>query len=112
MRSYSFAGVFNWGNSNGGSAVDMEIDGAGAGYVSEHLQFGREIFNATHMVIGPLGRRPSTCSSGASGRDIYVANDNPNAPVIYQCSATNTWTKHWEPYTYPHPLRGLSPPKE
>ena len=29
---------------------------------------------------------------------------------LYQCSAPNTWTLYYTPYTYPHPLRGASAP--
>ncbi len=29
---------------------------------------------------------------------------NTNTNTLYQCSATNTWTIYYTPYTYPHPL--------
>jgi len=28
--------------------------------------------------------------------------------VLYKCTATNTWTLYYTPYTYPHPLQGGS----
>jgi len=28
---------------------------------------------------------------------------------FYKCTATNTWTSYFTPYTYPHPLRGGGP---
>ena len=30
--------------------------------------------------------------------------------TLYVCTATNTWTAYYSPYTYPHPLEGTSPP--
>lgn len=33
---------------------------------------------------------------------------NPSTPIsgtLYKCTATNTWTAYYTPYTYPHPLR-------
>jgi hypothetical protein len=35
-----------------------------------------------------IGRSPTTPISGA----------------LYKCTATNTWTSYYTPYTYPHPL--------
>jgi hypothetical protein len=29
--------------------------------------------------------------------------------TLYRCTATNTWTKYYEPYAYPHPLRSSAP---
>lgn len=31
---------------------------------------------------------------------------NGSDGVLYRCSATNTWTVAYTPYTYPHPLQG------
>jgi hypothetical protein len=39
-----------------------------------------------------------------------VSNDeNYQGVIIYVATAANTWTKYWEPYNYPHPLRGTTP---
>jgi hypothetical protein len=46
---------------------------------------------------GLLSARPSTCTSGVG----YWATDTS---TLYQCSATNTWSAYYTPYTYPHPL--------
>lgn len=78
-------------------------------------------FNGTSGVgSGTLANRPATCTTGVA----YWATDQGNwntsgngfgQGVLYQCSATNTWTAYYTPYTYPHPLEGgtatsLAPP--
>lgn len=83
----------------------------------------------TGMGYGTLDNRPNTCTHTTSpdgdngGGVAYFATDqgswntsssNPYGVnvagadgVLYRCSATNTWTVHYTPYTYPHPLQGF-----
>lgn len=64
---------------------------------------------------GTLAARPATCTTGVG----YWATDqsctdftglvgpSPTTPLsgtLYKCTATNTWTSYYTPYTYPHPL--------
>ena len=57
---------------------------------------------------GTLANRPTTCTPGVG----YFATDQGNwnqsgsdaQGELFVCSAGNTWTLHYEPYTYPHPL--------
>jgi hypothetical protein len=65
---------------------------------------------------GPLALRPSTCTPGVG----YFATDqgswNKSSAndqgtqmsgadgVLYKCTAANTWTLYYTPYSYPHPL--------
>jgi hypothetical protein len=50
---------------------------------------------------GPTADRPTTCTPAVG----YWATDaNGGTGELYQCTATNTWTAHYTPYTYPHPL--------
>jgi hypothetical protein len=103
MSNASFAGVFAWGNLNGGNVTNLLIAN-NQGYTAEHIQFGRELFNASNMSIGPLSNRPSSCSV-APKRSVYVAtNENSQGATIYVCTGNNVWAKQWEPYIYPHPL--------
>jgi hypothetical protein len=105
MRAYTFQGVFAWGNTDGGSPLDLDIANNST-YSAEHLVAGREYFNASNMTIGPIGNRPATCSPGPSNRSVYASTDeNPQGATVYACTAPDVWTKHWEPYEYPHPLR-------
>jgi hypothetical protein len=67
---------------------------------------------------GTSANRPSTCTKGVgyfatdqgtwntSASNPYGVQQNGASGVLYQCSATNTWTTYYTPYTYPHPLQG------
>jgi hypothetical protein len=77
-------------------------------------------FNGTTGTgFGILANRPTTCVAGVA----YWATDQGNwnqsggeQGELYICTATNTWTMSYEPFTYPHPLtvsdtgRQSSPP--
>jgi hypothetical protein len=62
--------------------------------------------------FGTLANRPSTCTPTPSvlsqdqgrGGVGYFATDQGSQGTLYACSATNTWSVHYVPYTYPHPL--------
>lgn len=70
------------------------------------------VFNGTIGTgSGLLAARPSTCTAGAGG--MYAASPTGSYGVaywgtdtttLYICTATNTWTAVYTPYTYPHPL--------
>jgi len=70
-------------------------------------------FNGSSGVgFGTLADRPSTCTPTPSvlsqdqgrGGVGYFATDQGAQGTLYACSATNTWSVHYTPYTYPHPL--------
>lgn len=102
-------------------------------YASAHLQSQREYFDevgntaqtsptspfngTTGTGWGTLANRPTTCTTnttenafghGTSGVG-YYATDIGAQGTWYKCTATNTWTSFYTPYTYPHPLVS-SPP--
>lgn len=114
MSATAFAGVFSWGNTRNGSASDFVIANTSAtpvapattNYESTHVQYGREVFRgSTEITQGVIATRSATCSAGPASRSIFVSTDeNSQGARVYYCSATNTWTQLWEPYTYPHPL--------
>lgn len=62
--------------------------------------------------IGTLASRPANCTP----YEAYWATDQGNwnkkpggaQGVLYKCTAPNTWTLYYTPYTYPHPLREAS----
>ncbi len=71
---------------------------------------------ATGVGCGTLAAMPTTCTTGVgywatnqSCSDLTgMVGANPATPIsgtLYKCTATDTWTAYYTPYTYPHPLR-------
>lgn len=100
-------------------------DGAFASpdYYANHMQANRDWFEeatpftgAAGTGFGPLASRPATCTTsseaafGGQAGVGYFATDAGPQGTLYTCSATNTWTAYYQPYTYPHPLVGGAPP--
>jgi hypothetical protein len=124
--------MYVWNNrwSSTGAKVDMTVEnpwGASNPSVSDHIKPNRDFYNAvsagaqvsptspfngsTGMGFGTQANRPTTCTSSTleSGGGVgYFATDQGPAGTLYRCSAANTWTVQYVPYTYPHPLRGGS----
>ncbi len=73
-------------------------------------------FNGTAGIgQGTLASKPSTCTAGPGGNTPGVgwwATDQGNWNTsgsgsqgqLFVCTATNTWSPYYTPYTYPHPL--------
>ena len=59
---------------------------------------------------GTRANRPHFCMTGAGywATDEGSWNKRPGGSqgVLYKCTATNTWTPYYTPYSYPHPARG------
>jgi len=62
---------------------------------------------------GLLSAKPATCTTGvgywATDQGSWNQSGKGGQGVFYKCTATNTWTLYYRPYTYPHPLRGGAP---
>jgi hypothetical protein len=61
--------------------------------------------------MGTLANMPPTCTTGVAywATDQGSWNQSGNGQgsgVLYQCTATNTWSVYYMPYTYPYPLQG------
>jgi hypothetical protein len=80
---------------------------------------GRDFFDDTTnsgVRCGTLGNIPTTCTTGqgywATSQSCIslsgMVGVNPAIPIsgiLYKCTALNTWTAFYTPYTYPHPFR-------
>lgn len=95
------------------TGLDLGVSVAnGAVQIVENRDFYRSVnsFNGTVGVgEGTLANRPASCTTGVA---YWVTNQGewnsrqagPDGQ-LYKCTATNTWTLYYTPYTYPHPLQ-------
>jgi hypothetical protein len=119
--------IYVWNNrwSDTGGLVAMDIENpwnASNPSVGTHVAANRDYFNAVSagaqtsptspfngtsgMGFGTLANRPTTCTTGSEaggGVGYFATNQGPQG-TLYRCSASNTWTVQYTPYTYPHPL--------
>jgi hypothetical protein len=122
-------------NAANGNRVNVYIENLWPGppLVSDHIKENRDYYSAVSnsaqtsrttpfngtvgVGFGTIANRPATCTTNpfeAGGGVGYWAtdqgewdssHDGPDG-MLYRCSASNTWTPHYQPYQYPHPLRG------
>jgi hypothetical protein len=64
---------------------------------------------------GTLANRPATCTAHvgywATDQGSWNTSGSGGQGQLYVCTATNTWTLYYTPYTYPHPLtQNANPP--
>jgi hypothetical protein len=117
--------IYVWNNRVGTNKADLGVDSDAATY---HVKANRDIYQAVSvnaqtsptspfngtsgMGFGTLANRPTTCTTTSETLDAgnggvgYFATDVGAQGTLYMCSATNIWTAHYTPYTYPHPLQG------
>jgi hypothetical protein len=127
---------YYWNNRwSDGTAINMTLSCPSQGipnYCASHIQANRDYYQggvtaqtspsspfngASGVGFGTLANRPATCATNGSeigGGVGYFATDAGPQGTLYRCSAANSWTVHYEPYTYPHPLRasGAAPRPE
>jgi hypothetical protein len=126
-RNLKMMPIYVWNNKVGSSKSDLGFEDAGSS-CTHHVLANRDYYNAvsvnaqtspaspfngtTGMGFGTLANRPTTCKTTTEVADAgnggvgYFATDQGSQGTLYMCTATNTWTAHYQPYTYPHPAQG------
>lgn len=120
--------IYLWNNryTTDGTMAKLSIESAGGtSLLSSHIVSNRDYYQAvsttqtsptspfngtTGVGFGTLANRPTTCTNGAeSGGGVgYFATDQGTQGTLYRCSSANTWTVHYTPYAYPHPLQSAA----
>jgi hypothetical protein len=111
--------IYLWNNrwSDDGTVVPLVVEdpwGGAAPTPVTHIVANRDFYDdvksgfngTTGTGRGLLSARPANCTTSSlepGGGVGYFATDTG---TLYRCSAGNTWTVHYKPYTYPHPLAG------
>lgn len=116
------APAYFWSNLGVAQPNDIYLYGTSG----DHIKNNRDYYNYTASFdgtagvgCGTLAARPATCTTDVaywatnqSCTDLTgMVGANPTTPIsgtLYKCTAPNTWTAYYTPYTYPHPLRGTN----
>jgi len=108
--SQALTPVYWWNNTDpntGSQITKVIVAGADIGYITANQDYYTYITpftGASGVGRGVLSARPNICRPLTG----YYATDTA---TFYQCSSTNTWTRYYAAYTYPHPLQaGAVPP--
>jgi hypothetical protein len=119
-----------WLNRTGGALTPITLNGV-VPNVEDHIADCHEYqqedstFDGTCGTgVGVSASKPATCTATSAGVPGTAAvyywatdegswNDGSNAIYtgdgrLYKCTATNTWTLYYTPYTYPHPQQGVA----
>lgn len=105
--------IYLWMNSFGSAPVSIRDTSTmpNIDIFSDNSSFN----GTTGTGYGLLSARPSSCKAGPGGTyytsptgsygvAYFATDDNGGQGELYVCTATNSWTGIYQPYTYPHPL--------
>ena len=116
----ALAPYYIWNNKNGSTEINAVLGGSSncTNQTTYHILENRDFYNynvsfngTTGIGRGTLASRPATCTTNANEAGGGVGYWATDTNTLYRCSATNTWTAYYTPYTYPHPLAvGTTPP--
>jgi hypothetical protein len=118
--------IYVWGNTKNGNLCPS-VGGASCAYTTINTvptQTDRDIYSQQGVAgtdgktsgVGVGTALPATCTTNLNetggGVGFWKTNEGSwntllsanTSGRLYRCSATNTWTLHYTPFTYPHPL--------
>ena len=115
QASQSLTPLYFWDNLAGTSRDVPLLHPSPNTDLADHVVADRDYyvegasFDGTSGVgTGTLASRPSTCTTGvgywATDQGEWWSAHSGNDGQLYKCTATDTWTLYYIPYTYPHPL--------
>jgi hypothetical protein len=113
--------AYFWLNRSGAGITAIDTGDRGLS-TTTHVLNDRDFYNETSSFtgtngvgFGPIANRPASCSPGVAYWTTNEGSWNTKLPAntsgrLYTCTAPNTWTLYYTPYTYPHPLQNARGP--
>lgn len=106
--------IYEWGSTESGGTPNFGwVFPNATTRLLNNRDFYQQIssFNgASGTGTGTLANRPSSCTTGvgywATDQGNWNSSGSGGQGEFYVCTATNTWSLDYTPYTYPHPLTG------
>ena len=117
--SQALTPAYSWNNLKGASVVGFAGYEGCARESTKHSRENRDWYNydasftgTTGVGRGTLANRPAACTTGVAywvtDQGEWNARHSGSDGQLYKCTATNTWTRYYTPFAYPHPLQSGS----